>query len=141
MSFATITSLWEFSSYLVKSVLSGESTTMGWFQRLFGLEKPEPQAQAMAQVVQQAAESQSIAPAKVGPDGNFDESGLAKRVALAFDGDSEVADIETVWVAQLSGTVVLKGQVPSQEILDKLVAIASAEEGATGVQTDQVTVG
>jgi osmotically-inducible protein OsmY len=114
---------------------------MGWFKRLFGLEKPEPPAEPMAQVVQQAAESQSIAPAKVGPDGNFDESGLAKRVALAFDGDSEVADIDTVWVAQLSGAVVLKGQVPSQEILDKLVAIASAEEGATDVQTDQVTVG
>lgn len=105
------------------------------------MEKPEEQAQPMAEVVQQAAEAQSIAPAKVGPDGNFDESGLAKRVALAFDGDSEVADIETVWVAQLSGTVVLKGQVPSQEVLDKLVALASAEEGATGVQTDEVTVG
>ncbi len=114
---------------------------MGWFKRLFGLEKPEAPAEPMAQVVQQAAQAQSIAPAKVGPDGNFDESGLAKRVALAFDGDSEVADIETVYVAQLSGTVVLKGQVPSQEILDKLVAIASAEEGAAGVQTDQVTVG
>lgn len=114
---------------------------MGWFKRLFGLEKPEDQAQPMAEVVQQAAQAQSIAPAKVGPDGNFDDSGLAKRVALAFDGDSEVANIDTVWVAQLSGTVVLKGQVASQELLDKLVAIASAEEGATGVQTDEVTVG
>ena len=114
---------------------------MGWFKRLFGLEKPEAPAEPMAQVVQQAAQAQSIAPAKVGPEGTFDESGLAKRVALAFDGDPEVADIETVYVAQLSSTVVLKGQVPSQEILDKLVAIASAEEGATNVQTDQVTVG
>ncbi|MCY7381200.1 MAG: phospholipid-binding protein [Microcoleus sp. CAN_BIN18] len=114
---------------------------MGWFKRLFGLEKPEPQAQPMTQVVQQAAQAQSIAPAKVGPDGNFDESGLAKRVALAFDNDAAVADIETVWVAQLSSTVVLKGQVASQELLDKLVTIASAEQGATGVQTDQVTVG
>ena len=114
---------------------------MGWFKRLFGLEKPPDQAQPMTQVVQQAAQSQSINPAKVGPEGTFDESGLAKRVALAFDGDPEVADIDTVWVAQLSSTVVLKGQVASQEILDQLVAIASAEEGATNVQTDQVTVG
>ena len=114
---------------------------MGWFKRLFGLEKPQEQAQPMTQVVQEAAQAQSIAPAKVGPEGTFDESGLAKRVALAFDGNPEVADIDTVWVAQLSSTVVLKGQVASQEILDKLVAIASAEEGATNVQTDQVTVG
>ena len=114
---------------------------MGWFKRLFGLEKPQEQAQPMTQVVQEAAQAQSIDPAKVGPEGVFDESGLAKRVALAFDSDPEVADIDTVWVAQLSSTVVLKGQVASQEILDKLVAIASAEEGATNVQTDQVTVG
>ena len=114
---------------------------MGWFKRLFGLEKPEASAQPMTQVVQQAAQSQSISPAKVGPDGNFDESGLAKRVALAFDNDAEVADIDSVYVAQLSSTVVLKGTVPSQEILDKLVAIASGEEGATSVQTDQVTIG
>ena len=54
---------------------------MGWFKRLFGLEKPQEQAQPMAQVVQESAQANSIAPAKVGPDGNFDESGLAKRVA------------------------------------------------------------
>jgi osmotically-inducible protein OsmY len=114
---------------------------MGWFQKLFGQEKPETPAEPMAQVVQQAAASQSISPAKVGPDGNFDESGLAKRVALAFDNDPVVADIDTIWVAQLSSKVVLKGKVSTQELLDKLVAIASAEEGATSVDTDQVTVG
>jgi hypothetical protein len=71
---------------------------MGWFKRLFGLEKPQEQAQPMTQVVQEAAQAQSIDPAKVGPEGTFDESGLAKRVALAFDGDPEVADIDTVWL-------------------------------------------
>lgn len=114
---------------------------MGWFQRLFGLEKPETSDQSSNEAVQQVAESQAIDPAKVGLDGNFDESGLAKRVALAFDNDAEVADIDTVWVAQLSSTVVLKGNVPSQELLDKLVTIASAQAGATDVQTDQVTIG
>jgi osmotically-inducible protein OsmY len=113
---------------------------MGWFQRLFGLEAPETPAEPMAEVVQQAAESQSIPTAKVGPDGNFDESGLAKRVALAFDNDAELADIDTIWVAQLGSAVVLKGEVPSQELLDKLVEIALTEEGATSVDTDQVTV-
>jgi len=39
---------------------------MGWFKRLFGLEKPQAQAQPMTQVVQEAAQAQSIDPAKVG---------------------------------------------------------------------------
>ena len=113
---------------------------MGWFERLFGAEPlPEPPT---PEAVEAASESiPSIPPAKIGPDGYFDESGLAKRVVIAFDNDPEVADIETVWVAQLSGVVVLQGRVPSQEILDKLVAIAEVQNGATGVKTDEVTIG
>lgn len=114
---------------------------MAWFQRLFGLGQEQPSEPVTPEQVEQVAMTQSISPAKVGPDGNFDESGLAKRVALAFDRDPQVADLDTVWVAQLSGTVVLKGKVPSQAILDHLVTIAAAQSGATEVQTDQVTVG
>jgi hypothetical protein len=113
---------------------------MGWFERLFGAEPlPEPPT---PEAVEAASESiPSIPAAKIGPDGYFDESGLAKRVVLAFDNDHEVADIDTVWVAQLSSVVVLQGKVPSREILDKLVAIAQIQDGATGVNTEDVTIG
>jgi osmotically-inducible protein OsmY len=77
----------------------------------------------------------------MGLNGEYDQSGLAKRVAQAFDANPDVADIDTVYVAQLGTTVVLKGTVPSQEIVNRLVTIAKGVKGATGVETNQVTVG
>jgi len=127
---------------------------MGWLKRLFGLEKNEnqenvqppayqaPVAQAPAQAqAQPAASPQTIPPERMGLNGEYDQSGLAKRVAQAFDANPDVADIETVYVAQLGTTVVLKGTVPSQELVNKLVTIAKGVKGATGVETNQVTVG
>jgi len=125
---------------------------MGWLKRLFGLEKLEnqetveapayqaPVAEAQSQS-QPAASAQTIPPERMGLNGEYDQSGLAKRVAQAFDANPDVADIETVYVAQLGTTVVLKGTVPSQEIVNRLVTIAKGVKGATGVETNQVTVG
>jgi osmotically-inducible protein OsmY len=110
---------------------------MGWLQRIFGLEKP---ADAAAAISGKAA-SADIPAAKVGLDGQFDESGLAKRVVLAFDEDADVTDEDKLWVAQTGGTVVLKGTVSDQATLNKMVAIASKVNGATSVDTSQVTVG
>ncbi len=129
---------------------------MGWLKRLFGLEKLEnqenvqppayqapvaPVAQAPVAQAQPAATPQTIPPERMGLNGEYDQSGLAKRVAQAFDANPDVADIETVYVAQLGTTVVLKGTVASQEIVTKLVTIAKGVKGATGVETNQVTVG
>jgi len=113
---------------------------MGWLSRLFpGSKKTESGNTAVP--VPAPADAASIPPAKVGLNGEFDESGLAKRVALAFDNDATLDDIETLWVAQLSGKVMLKGKVPSQALLDKAVSIASGVSGAEGVDTSGVTIG
>ncbi|MEG4392974.1 BON domain-containing protein [Microcoleus sp. BROC3] len=125
---------------------------MGWLKRLFGLEKLENQENVEAPAyqapaapsqtqAQPAGSTQTIPPERMGLNGEYDQSGLAKRVAQAFDANPDVADIETVYVAQLGTTVVLKGTVPSQEIVNKLVTIAKGVKGATGVETNQVTVG
>jgi osmotically-inducible protein OsmY len=122
---------------------------MSWLKRLFGLEKPAAAgtnapagAPASAAAQDPAAPAQEqIPPAKVGLNGEFDESGLAKRVALAFDNDPQIDDIDTVYVAQLSSKVVLKGKAPNQAIVDKMVSVASGVNGATEVDTSQVTVG
>lgn len=122
---------------------------MSWLKRLFGLDKPKnaqvnPQPQQVpptAATSAAPATTQSIPPERLGLNGEYDQSGLAKRVALAFDEDSQLADIETLWVAQTSSTVVLKGKVPSQDILNKMVAAARSVNGATGVDTNEVTVG
>jgi osmotically-inducible protein OsmY len=123
---------------------------MGWLKRLFGMEKPEnaevnPAPQPVQEAAQETASApaavQSIPPERVGLNGEYDQSGLAKRVALAFDQDAQLDDIDTLWVAQTSGTVVLKGKVPSQDILSKMVSVARSVNGADAVDTSQVTVG
>lgn len=121
---------------------------MGWLKRLFGMEKPQnaevnpaPQAVQQAQQAASPAATQQIPPERVGLNGEYDQSGLAKRVALAFDQDPQLDDIDTLWVAQTSGTVVLKGKVPSQDILNKMVSVARSVNGATSVDTSQVTIG
>jgi osmotically-inducible protein OsmY len=122
---------------------------MGWLQRLFGLEKPQnaqvnpapqPVDQASATTTTAPTSTQSIPPERLGLNGEYDQSGLAKRVALAFDQDPQIDDIHTLWVAQTGSTVVLKGKVPNQEILNKMVSVARGVNGATSVETNQVTI-
>ncbi|BAS59128.1 MULTISPECIES: BON domain-containing protein [Leptolyngbya] len=125
---------------------------MGWLQRMFGLEKPaNPEQAVMGQPAPDAAASappdagvsagDTIPPERVGLNGEYDQSGLAKRVALAFDQDSQLDDVNTLWVAQLGTTVVLKGSVPSQDILNKMIEVANGVNGASAVDTNQVQVG
>lgn len=115
---------------------------MGWLQRLFGLEKPA-NAEVNPTVAEVPADSggETIEPERVGLNGEYDQSGLAKRVALAFDQDPNLADEERLWVAQTGGTVVLKGEVTDQATLDQLVSVAQGVSGCTNVDTSQVTVG
>ena len=126
---------------------------MGWLKRLFGMEKP-PEAQvnppaatqpstpdASYEAPAESGGTETIAPERVGLNGEYDQSGLAKRVALAFDEEPDLADEERLWVAQTGGTVVLKGEVSDQATLEKMVSVARGVSGATSVETDQVQVG
>ena len=116
---------------------------MGFFSRIFGKDKPANASSKINRGATQAAGSQSkdTPDYKVGLNGEFDDSGLAKRVTLAFDEDNQLDDIDTLWVAQTSGTVVLKGKVPSQDILNKMVQVAKGVDGTDAVDTKQVEVG
>ncbi|BAY64949.1 hypothetical protein NIES22_50500 [Calothrix brevissima NIES-22] len=116
---------------------------MGWLQRLFGMEKPED-AQVNPEptlVAENSAEGETIPIERMGLTGEYDQSGLAKRVALAFDQDSRFDEINTIYVAQLGTKVVLKGQVPDADTLNQLAEVAAGVSGATEVATDEVTVG
>ena len=120
---------------------------MGWLKRLFGLEKPKNPQQAVQgtatepQNFANSTATETIPPERVGLNGEYDQSGLAKRVALAFDQDAELDDINTLYVAQTGSTVVLKGKVPSQQILNKMISVARQVNGATAVETNQVAIG
>lgn len=122
---------------------------MGWLSRLFG--RKEEEKAKNAQNVEAVRNQQASAPAstatattppeRMGLDGQYDQSGLAKRVAYAFDQDAQLDDIETLWVAQSNSTVVLKGKVPDQNILNRMVTVAKGVNGATAVDTSEVTIG
>jgi hypothetical protein len=122
---------------------------MAWLQRLFGLEKPDLDAQVNPTqgVDDSSGDDSSSSPnseipaERLGLNGEYDESGLAKRVALAFDEDGQFDDVDSLYVAQLGTTVVLKGEISSQEILDSLVDVAKGVTGATDVVIDEVVVG
>jgi BON domain len=118
-----------------------ENKTMAWFNRLFGGDKKEAEAVAAAPADATSDVPAEVPAERVGPDGGYDQSGLAKRVAMAFDQDSAVADIETVWVAQTGSKVVLKGKVPTSDQLNRLVEIANNVNGASAVDTEQVEIG
>jgi len=116
---------------------------MGFLQKIFGMKKPAD-AKVNPAPAPKATDPKTggkVPPERLGLNGEYDQSGLSKRVALAFDEDASVTDVDTLFVAQTGGSVVLKGSVPSQEILDRMVELASGVSGATDVSIDQVTVG
>lgn len=114
---------------------------MGWLDRLFGHHDAQAPAQGSAPTQSSTATpTQTIPPERVGLNGEYDQSGLAKRVAKAFD-EAGFQDHQTVWIAQTGTTVVLKGKCADQELLNRMVAAAKAVKGAGAVETNQVTVG
>ncbi len=114
---------------------------MGWLDRIFGRKEPAAPAPTPAQTAQTPATAQAtIPPERVGLHGEYDQSGLAKRVAKAFD-EADLDDHATVWIAQTGTTVVLKGKCPDQELLNRMVAVAKGVHGAGAVETNQVTIG
>ncbi len=106
---------------------------MGFLSKLFGKKEEEKAAAAPPVSVQTAAAQQSIPPEKVGLDGNFDESGLAKRVAKALD-DANISDQVGLWVAQTGSVVVLKYNPDAEVILEQAKQVAMAVEGASEVK-------
>lgn len=106
---------------------------MGFLGKLFG-KKEEEKAKAAPKInVKQAAASASIEPAKVGIDGQFDESGLAKRVALALD-QANISDSVGLWVAQTGSTVVLKYNPDAADVIEQAKKVAMGVDGATAVE-------
>ncbi|AFZ33663.1 hypothetical protein Sta7437_0038 [Stanieria cyanosphaera PCC 7437] len=107
---------------------------MGFLSKLFGKKEEEKAAAAPNLSVKTKAKENSIPPEKVGLDGNFDESGLAKRVAKALD-DANISDTVGLWVAQRGSTVILKYNEDAKDVLNQAKQVANGVEGATAVET------
>ncbi len=107
---------------------------MSFVSRLFG-KAEEVKAKAVEKIpVLQNAKEKSIPAEKVGLDGNFDESGLAKRVAKALD-DANISDEVGLWVAQEGSVVVLKYNEDAKSVLSQAEKVARGVDGATTVKT------
>lgn len=106
---------------------------MGFLSKLFGKKEEEKAAAAPPVSVSTVAAEKSIPPEKVGLDGEFDESGLAKRVAKALD-DANISDDVGLWVAQTGSVVVLKYNPDAESVLEQAKQVARGVDGATDVQ-------
>ena len=84
--------------------------------------------------------SESVAVERIGLDGEYDPSGLAKRVARAFEEDIILQGIPNVYVAQNESKIILKGTVSNQTFLDRLVAVARNVRGVSEVDISQVQI-
>ncbi len=82
----------------------------------------------------------SIPPERVGPDGEYDHYGLAKRIQGSFCsafGRSAVAQLS---VRQRGSAVVLTGQINTLCMLDQLIELALHAEGTSHVEVQGVLV-
>ena len=75
---------------------------------------------------------------KIGLDGEYDPSALAKRVVEALEKDTMLGDKSTVYVAQKGNIIVLKGRVDDRYTLDKIVNVVRNVKGVFEVDTSQI---
>lgn len=81
----------------------------------------------------------TIPPERVGLNGEYDHSGLAKRVALTFQENVAIEEITNLRVTQRGRVVILMGEIANKRLLSRLTSLAMQVDGATGVETSGVT--
>lgn len=82
----------------------------------------------------------TIPPERVGLNGEYDHSGLAKRVLQALQNRFSAQDLQQLRVMQRGKVVVFVGGVASLEVLGEVVSIARQIEGAIDVETNGVRI-
>lgn len=80
----------------------------------------------------------SIPPERIGLNGEYDHSGLAKRVLQAFYAQVDDRHLAGLRVLQRGKVVLLMGTVPSRSLLTQLVQIARQVEGAADVEINGI---
>lgn len=84
--------------------------------------------------------SSPIPAAKIGLDGKYDSSGLAKRVARALAEDSVLNTVSTVYVAQNGNKIIFKGTIQNADLRDRLLTVAQNVSGVSDVDLSQVEI-
>ncbi|BAU65355.1 hypothetical protein STA3757_27370 [Stanieria sp. NIES-3757] len=81
-----------------------------------------------------------IALERLGINGEYDQSGLAKRVLAALEDIPQFKKSARVYVAQNGNTIIFKGTVPNRAFLTRLIAVAEDVKGVKKVNSEQVSV-
>lgn len=130
---------------------------MGWLERQFGCQQSSSttqQAEAIAEEMSPGLDGDydhelrekagmhvpPPPPEFMGLEGEYDTNGLAKRVALAFDRNPALADLDTLEVAQEGSTIVFRGSLPDESLLEELTQIAAKVDGTKAIDSHQVTI-
>ena len=77
---------------------------------------------------------------RVGLYGEFNLSGIAQRVARAFEQDPILEDVSTVYVAQSDDAIILTGTVPDANLLRRMENLALQVTGVARVYSSQVAI-
>lgn len=77
---------------------------------------------------------------RIGLYGEFNLSGIAQRVARAFEQDPVVSDVSSVYVAQEDDAIVLMGTISDPALLRRMENIALQVMGVQKVYSSQVAV-
>ncbi len=80
----------------------------------------------------------TIPPERVGLNGEYDHSGLAKRVVQALSQEFEPQYLEYLQVTQRGAVVVFRGQVRNRQVLTRMVKVARTVDGTLNVETCRV---
>ena len=85
--------------------------------------------------------STSIPIARIGLNGEYDSSGLAKRVSRAFSKDLMLEGrVDNIYVAQNNNKIIIKGSISNQASLRRLVTVANNIRGVMEIDVSQVEV-
>lgn len=79
-------------------------------------------------------------PEYMGVDGEYDPSGLAKRVALALEDDPIASQIDHLRLIQTGSTICFEGQIDNQQHLDHVVQVAAQVDGTEAVDASRVNI-
>lgn len=102
-------------------------------------QSPEPEnVQFSANRACLASLFHSIPPERVGLNGEYDHSGLAKRVSLAIRENFSAEAVASLQVSQRGRVVIFTGKVPNRQLLLNLMRVALTVQGADAVETNGV---
>ncbi|HEY9877088.1 MAG TPA: BON domain-containing protein [Leptolyngbyaceae cyanobacterium] len=128
---------------------------MSWLERVSaapvdGTTQPVPSSNAMklghnesydAQLREKASvHNPPTPPEYMGFEGEYDTTGLAKRIAKRLDEDAQIGDVPTLQIVQQEAVICFEGSVSNPAVLERITDIAAHVDGIQAVDVSKVAV-